>query len=56
MKSINRILGGIGFLVFAVCGILLATLSLWNFMTIPSLLSMIIGFTMVIIGIFTHES
>ncbi len=48
MKSIIRILGGIGFLVFAVCSILLATLSLWSFMTIPSLLSMIIGITMVI--------
>ncbi|MGK0465660.1 hypothetical protein [Clostridium sp.] len=43
MKSIKIILGGIGFLIFTICCILLANMADWLFLTIPGIISLLLG-------------
>jgi len=56
MKSIKIILGGIGFLIFTICCILLVNMSGWLFLNIPGIVSLFLGIIMVISGLFMNEN
>jgi len=56
MKSIKIILGGIGFLIFTICCILLVNMADWFFLTIPVIVSLFLGIIMVISGLFIDDN
>ncbi len=56
MKSIKIILGGIGFLIFTICSILLIDIAQWLFLTIPVIISFSLGIIMVISGLFISDN
>jgi len=56
MKSIKIILGGIGFLIFTICCILLVDMGGWLFLNIPGIVSFFIGIIMVISGLFIKDN
>lgn len=56
MFSIKLILGGIGFLIFAICCILLSTLSNLPILTSLCIMSLIIGIVLIIGGLFSSDN
>jgi uncharacterized membrane protein len=56
LKSIKIILGGIGFLIFTICSILLIDIAQWLFLTIPVIISFFLGIIMVISGLFISDN
>jgi len=56
MKSIKIILGGIGFLTFTICCILLLEMGGWLFLNIPGIISLFLGIIMVISGLFINDN
>jgi len=56
MKSIKIILGGIGFLIFTICCILLVDMGGWVFLNIPGIASLFLGIIMVISGLFINDN
>lgn len=56
MKSIKIILGGIGFLIFTICCILLGNMDDWSFLTIAGIVSLFLGIIMVIRGLFIDDN
>ena len=56
MRAIKIICGGIGFLVFTICCILLVNISDWGFLNGLAILSLPTGIVMVIVGLFINDS
>jgi hypothetical protein len=55
MESIKTILGGIGFLIFSMCCILLTNLSGLSYFSTPGIIALFIGSVLVVIGLFIDE-
>lgn len=56
MFSIKVILGGIGFLVFSICCILIKSLINWDIWAILCVIALIIGITLVIGGLLNSDN
>lgn len=53
MKAIKLILGGIGFLVFSICCLLITYFASWRITDILCMISLPVGLIFVIVGLFT---